>query len=549
MKKLVSLVLALVMILSLVPAALASNFNEPGVAPIFKEKETLTIGVRNHANVIDFNTNDTTLYYEDLLNVDLQFEVYSAEMNTQLTMAITAGTELPDILFTKSVNAELMFQWAQAGAIIPLNEYYEKYGYYTQDAIERTGVDFIKMMYSPDGNIYTLPNYNQSMVNECRDRIWFYRPWLEKLNLEVPTNAEELYNVLKAFKEQDPNGNGQADEIPLMSHASAAGAESDSWWRAIMNMFMYYPYNNYSLNDGVVSYATVSDTYREGLKYIRKLFDEGLVDPMSFTADENQLKALCVSETPVIGMTVGNDAEVPLTGPETELWVLASPFKNAAGEMSTSFNASVPGVNVMITSWCKNPEAAFRFCDYLYHVDHSVTGQYGVKGVKWDWASELESTEGYRASYYFCTDYPPSYYDIGDNVWGTVQNNSWYSHSNFARSKSIVSGKLVVIDDEKTRANELKHNERYVDYFAAYPEEGEYIPMLTYTAEETEMTAMARADLETYMATARTAFMLNKDGMDIYSDAAWEAYLNQCKVIGIDLVTEAMQAAYDRMYK
>ena len=51
------------------------------------------------------------------------------------------------------------------------------------------------------------------------------------------------------------------------------------------------------------------------------------------------------------------------------------------------------------------------------------------------------------------------------------------------------------------------------------------------------------------MTTARTAFMLNKDGMDIYSDEAWNAYIEQCKLIGLDLVTETIQTAYDRMYK
>lgn len=547
MKKMLSLVLALMLMLSMMPAALANdNFNADGELPLFKEKVKLTIGVPANANVIDFNTNDMTLYYEELTNVDLEFVAYTSEMNTQLTMAITAGTELPDILFTKGVSTDLMYQWAQAGALLPLNEYIEKYGHYTADAIERTGADFISMMTSPDGNVYTLPSFNQSLTNECMDRIWFYRPWLEKLNLEVPTNAEELYNVLKAFKEQDPNGNGEADEIPLMSHNSQPGVdgESDSWWRAIMNMFMYYPMNNYSVNDGVVSYAAISDSYREGLKYIRKLFDEGLIDPMSFTADEAQLKALVTAEVPVIGMTVGYDAEVTLLSEEDKLWVMASPFKNAEGEMQTSFRASVPKPITMITADCDDPEAAFRFCDFLYNLDHCIAVQFGMKGPNWVWASE-----GDTSRYYYLSDgYEPTFRTI-DNPFGTVQNACWHSTGHFARAKNIAAGSVMDITDEIKLMDELKQNVHYADYFNAYPEEGEYIPMLIYTAEETDAVAMIRADLESYLNTARTAFMLNKDGMDVYSDEAWNAYLEQCKVIGIDKVTEVMQSAYDRMYK
>ena len=46
-------------------------------------------------------------------------------------------------------------------------------------------------------------------------KLWFNYDWLEKLGLEEPQTTEELYEVLKAFKTQDPNGNGKANEIPL----------------------------------------------------------------------------------------------------------------------------------------------------------------------------------------------------------------------------------------------------------------------------------------------------------------------------------------------
>lgn len=50
--------------------------------------------------------------------------------------------------------------------------------------------------------------------------MWIYKPWLEKLNLSEPKTLDEFYNVLKAFKEKDPNGNGLADEIPFIGATS-----------------------------------------------------------------------------------------------------------------------------------------------------------------------------------------------------------------------------------------------------------------------------------------------------------------------------------------
>ena len=65
---------------------------------------------------------------------------------------------------------------------------------------------------APDGNIYSLPFLGRSGNGWINSFI--NQPWLDKLGLEMPTTLDEFYEVLKAFKTQDPNGNGIADEIP-----------------------------------------------------------------------------------------------------------------------------------------------------------------------------------------------------------------------------------------------------------------------------------------------------------------------------------------------
>jgi len=67
-------------------------------------------------------------------------------------------------------------------------------------------------------------------------KMWLYKPWVDKLGLEWPETTEDFYNVLKAFKEQDPNGNGKADEVPLLGATTS--------WRTdpfgfLMNSFVY----------------------------------------------------------------------------------------------------------------------------------------------------------------------------------------------------------------------------------------------------------------------------------------------------------------------
>ena len=76
----------------------------------------------------------------------------------------------------------------------------------------------IGLAYYSDG---TLGGFAQKEILHYGDYVtptnlfMIYQPWLDALNLEMPETTEELYNVLVAFKTQDPNGNGEADEIPM----------------------------------------------------------------------------------------------------------------------------------------------------------------------------------------------------------------------------------------------------------------------------------------------------------------------------------------------
>ncbi|WP_227484998.1 extracellular solute-binding protein [Bifidobacterium longum] len=111
------------------------------------------------------------------------------------------------------------------------------------------------------------------------------KTWLDKLGLQVPTTWDELENVLKAFKTEDPNGNGQADEIPMNIR------KLDSYFTYYSPMLLLNstgivtgfnkgasPTGFYAKNGVVKSFLT-SDEYKEVVKYYHKLISEGLIPP------------------------------------------------------------------------------------------------------------------------------------------------------------------------------------------------------------------------------------------------------------------------------
>ena len=152
----------------------------------------------------------------------------------KLNLVLASG-ELPDVIINFGIPLDQQQTLADQGLIIPVDDLIAKYGDEFAKVLE--DMPQIKEVYSlSDGKMYSLPHINECYHCTLSQKAWIYKPWLDKLGLEVPTTTDELYTVLKAFKEKDPNGNGKADEIPW------SGAQTGSWHaeidQFIMNAFV-----------------------------------------------------------------------------------------------------------------------------------------------------------------------------------------------------------------------------------------------------------------------------------------------------------------------
>lgn len=125
--------------------------------------------------------------------------------------------------------------------------------------------------------------------------------WLDKANLEIPTTAEELYNVLKYFKEHDMDGDGDPNnEIPmsfcvgnsegeLMMLAGPFGIAGNYTWQAKDH------YKN--IKDGKVVSTVDTANYRAFIEFFSKLYSEGLLDMEGFSQTKDQYNAKRTSKT------------------------------------------------------------------------------------------------------------------------------------------------------------------------------------------------------------------------------------------------------------
>ena len=151
-----------------------------------------------------------------------------------------------------------------------------------------------------DGHIYSLPviSQNMSIVQNCINK-----SWLDKLGLAEPETADELYTVLKAFKERDPNGNGKADEIPL-SLIGADGIKNSLFTHSDLS-----PTKTICvLMTARLSLCPWTKKFPDAVRFVKRLYDEGLLDSDTFSQTANQLAAKGVADDEVLGMFYSSGA-------------------------------------------------------------------------------------------------------------------------------------------------------------------------------------------------------------------------------------------------
>jgi len=513
------------------------NVRAAGEFPVCINPVTLTIGIRQEPNTEDFATNALTKWYTEKTNINLEFDIFptGAPGFQKLQVMMAAGTDLPDVLvgFGNEGGADALkdldiYNFASAGLIIPLNDYVDKYGYYIKEAFKQRP-EMEKYLKMADGNIYSVPGYVEQTSNQWAQRVTVNTKWLEKLGLSMPKTTDDFYEVLKAFKTGDPNGNGKADEIPF---AGSPNGWNTQVYDFVMNAFIY---NNardrYFIENGKLFFAYERDEWRDGLRYLNKLYSEGLIAPQSFTQDAAQFRAMIQNpEIEIIGAIAAGgilfapedprklnyDALPPLTGPKGVSW-------------ATKFMTPV-NKNYIITKECKYPAAAFRLGDLMMSEEATLWGRWGIPDTDW-----LKPEPG-DVSMYEGLGYKPMLKPLLS--WAAVQNSHWHEMGAAFRTNEMSNGQVW-------NNNPLENEYILARYVLSYMDKApaDAVGRLVYSYEETEEIKEIQSTINSYVAESIARFISG----DMNIETGWDAYINELNKIGIDKYRANAQKAYDRM--
>ncbi|MBD2870047.1 ABC transporter substrate-binding protein [Paenibacillus sp. IB182493] len=505
-----------------------------GQFPIVNEKITLKVLVKGSAFVEDFATNEYTKFLEEKTNIHIEWDVAPEKSAVEKLNLVLGSGDLPDVIMGFSISPTQQLIYGGQGNFIALNDLIEEYGTETKKLFEQ----FPKVkdeITAPGGNIYALPQVNDCYHCSMAQKTWIYKPWLDKLGLAMPTTTDEMYEVLKAFKTQDPNGNGKADEIPLAGASVGPSVNIDSF---LMNAFTLNPGDKkLYMNDGKVDVSFNKPEWKDGLAYLHKLYAEGLIAPESFTQDRNQVKQMGENpDIPILGVATAmhNGAFTDFNG-ESGRWldfVAVPPLKGPKGLQITPFRSSVTQGQYIITSANKYPEAAFRLADLMYDQEMTLRNTVGRPGMEWDWAESGEvGINGMQAIWKEL-----------DSDLPTVQNVKWSQVGPSLRTNDF---RLGMMADPDNPLEVILYNETKNKYEPFRQKQESVLPELFFTNEQ----AAELADLDKTI----TDFVKEMTARFIIGDAnlekEWETYLENLESMNLPRYLEIYQSAYDAKYK
>lgn len=515
-------------------AAEQIELTEPGTYPLVNEKTTLKVMVRGNPLVENFETNEFTKWYEEKTNVHIEWEIVPEQSMQEKLNLVLASEDYPDVILGLNISPAQQMIYGSQGAFLPLNDLIEKQGTQTKKMFE-DNPNIKSIITALDGNIYALPEVNECYHCSMSQKLWIYEPWLRKLNLDMPETTEEFYEVLKAFKEQDPNGNGIADEIPLSISPKSWSSSIDAF---LLNAFVYNPvfssnYKHIFVKDGKLDVSYNKPEWREGLRFMNRLYAEGLLAPESFTQDDNQL--IQIGENPdtvILGASTGGHQGVftQLLG-ESGRWKeykTVPPLQGPGGVRYAAFDSTGlnPGAFV-ITKKAKHPELALRWADGLYEREHTLRSVYGRPDQEWREAKEGEiGINGEPADWSELKSY------------GTVQNVAWIQTGPSLRTNDF---RLSAVAKGEDDLEVILYNETKNNYEPHKPTDVSTVPPLFLSNEQASEAADLSKTINDYVDEMMARFIIG----DASLDNDWDVYVQQLEAMNVSRLLEIYQQAYD----
>lgn len=551
MKKSLASLLALLVVASMLLASCAGVGQAPAAAPAGDAAAStdgpVTIKIFSpQFPDSDLATNSFSLEAEKMFNIKFEWQTTTSDGNSakeQRQISLASG-DYPDLYmlipWVDQFSQLDLLKYSSEGVILPLNDLIKEHGPNIQAALDNYPF-FKAMATAPDGNIYGLPQLIECYHCSYANKMWVNSKWLKALGLEVPKTTDEFKAMLEAFKSQDPNGNGAADEVPLGGSTEDYGVRPLPY---LMNGFIYDDDRTFlALNEGKVDIVANKPEWKEGLTYIKGLVDAGLIDPGAFTQNAEAYKKIGDNaDAQLLGAGAGMHPAIFVSvGPEAPYgadYDAIPPLQGPHANYSTYIYPSVPGATFVLTNKASEAAqiAAIKLVDYMFTQEGQLRAHYGEEGV--DWRRPQEGDVALNKEV--------------DPIWAVIQqpegseprNSSWGAMAQYFQPKTFRDA-WVQSTDPAEYYNWPGYERRLQDAtdLMVGKESPDLFPFWVVWPDPAtaDAIAMQRQNITDYVNQNALAFVTGAQNLD----TDWDTYVAGLEQLDLAGYLAAMQTAYD----
>ena len=541
MKKLIAMLLALIMILSMAacgasePAPTEAKTPDAPVVenketePAVKELQTFT-AVYSSDHQTDMNETSALMgTLEEMHNVHIDWTIITSANKAEQLQLILASDKLPDMFLGEACIDTAKYY--QEGILWDLTDLIPEHMPNYMAMLEEFPT-MMEMTRQADGRIYSLPKITP--YYQTGGAMYINTEWLDQLDMEIPTTTEELYEVLCAFRDNDMNGNGDPnDEIPF----TWANTRPDYSTASFMGMFgeeaagvgKGTKLGELSINDdGEVYFNMTTDGWKEGTAWLAKLYKEKLIDPEVFTQDEATFNAKSMGATMTYGCFVGwrvgqivgdaNADKYAIVGVPTH-----GDIEPAWGMMSSNHGLAFSTAMGQFTKEMTEEEVItmLKYFDTLYDPWYGEQVRRGTVPELMSWDENTKQ---------FAMQPTPSEY---------ASSTEWQ------RSRAIqflpYASSLKYQDGFKTTDSVIQLYAKDDVYGSLIKQK--QIPFVVMETEDTAAIDVIRSDLKLYTDEKFALWVTGTEDVE----TGWDAYLEQCDKLGLQTWIDITQDYVDEL--
>ena len=503
------------------------------------ETKTLT-GLISYPAGSESEPNNRTIFkrLEEETNVHVEWQaIQSDQWGDKIPLAMSNPKTLTDFVFTASFSDSDLLKYASQGIIIPLEEYIDNYMPNLQ-AVFAKYPEYRTMCTDSEGHIWAFPWIEQlgsekTAIQTIGNMPFINKSWLDFLGLEMPATVDELEEVLIAFRdhaaELQAEFNIEGSIIPM----SCIVNDGDQDPAVLINGFgegygdMDKSRHIAVTDDLQVICAATQTGFKDGMQWLHKLYSEDLIDPEAFTQEwstyvskgKSGRYGVCFS------WDVANIANL-------EDWVplpmLEADTKNLTPQ-NGSFTSGFDRGRCVVTAVAKEPALICAWIDKMYDPFQSPQNNWGTYGEDDDF----------------------DIFELGENDKG----EKMLKHAPLGdaspvevREAECVGGPLAILDEYYgvyvTCPDDAQYRLDWIKDIYTPDMNGKYVfPNVFMTREDNEELSNLQADISKCIATHKSDWIMNG-----FTDADWDAFLNELKSYKLDNYLALFQKYLDAFY-